>query len=1211
MTEEDAFEFAKQVLGHLQLNTVQEVVFRQTWSGRSYIQIANAYDYDYGYIKDIGSQLWKLLSQSLGQKVKKQNLKAVLAQCCHQRQQSDKSVTVHRQDWGEAIDTTIFYGRTTELNTLTDWVVQDRCRLVAILGMGGMGKTSLAVKFAQQHQNSFDCLIWRSLFNAPLLEDLLADLLQNLSPWPIERPSINISAQISELLNLLQQQRCLVIFDNMESLFQQGTTVGTYLPGYENYQDLLKKLAEVSHQSCVMLTSREKPPQVTWSTAAFTPARALLLPGLMLTDGQAIFADQGFDAMDATDLATVVNHYGGNPLALKIVAAGIQEMLGGELRSLLPFLQSNLLQFTDINDILSRQLTRISPSEQIVMYWLMVNRVSVSLETLATDIYPGISTPLPQLLLAIQSLKRRSLVEQSAWGYYLQPVVMEFITAHLITQVTEEIINSQPNILCHTALLKSQSQNYIRQTQIRQVLQPILQRLNQKLGNNQALSIQSLRSLLHQLQQLPPQSLLFPAYAPGNLLNLLQIAQSDLMYLDCSQLPIWQADLVGSTLQNTNFSGVTFQDCLFTQPFSAVLHVVFSPDGHFLAASNANSEIQIWRLQDGQCHQTLSGHQNWVRGLSFSPNGQLLASSSDDLTVRIWDIETGTSQKTIQSSSFPLSATFCPTGQQLVTTHADGHIKIWNVATWQLCQEFAAHQGWACRTGFSPDGQQLVSSGADGVVKLWDLQGRCIHEMHGHHGWVFPVMFSPDGQKILSAALDQTVRIWDARTGDCLHVLTGHTGWVWSVAFSPDGQQVASTGNDQTVRLWSAQSGSCQRVIPAHTSPVWSVAYHPAGDRIATGSEDQTIRMWDPRDGKCLQVIQGWLNWVLAIDFHPNGQYLVSGHNDHVVRVWDLDSQKCTQELIGHRQPVRAVAHHPILPIFVSGSDDATIKVWNMADPVAVCSHTMSSHTDIISALDFSPNGQLLASASGDATIRLWNPLQNECIACLTGHQDKVRDVEFSACGQYLVSVSEDQTAKIWDVQTQQCLCTFLGHTARIIAGSFHPDGHQVASAGQDNHIKIWNVKTAALVLDIPYPGGWLLSLTYSPCGQWLISAGNDHQVCIWDAVTGACIQSIAKHTNWVWDIAINPVDGSIASASADEMICFWEWQTWQSTKVLRVARPYENMDITAIQGLTAAQKENLKKLGAVEVPYFPPPANQKLLPINFPKKKERFSDSR
>lgn len=84
-------------------------------------------------------------------------------------------------DWGEALDVGTFYGRTEELETLNQWLVLDRCRLIAILGLGGMGKSSLAAKITQQVQGDFEAIIWRSLRNAPTLETLLAELVPFVS----------------------------------------------------------------------------------------------------------------------------------------------------------------------------------------------------------------------------------------------------------------------------------------------------------------------------------------------------------------------------------------------------------------------------------------------------------------------------------------------------------------------------------------------------------------------------------------------------------------------------------------------------------------------------------------------------------------------------------------------------------------------------------------------------------------------------------------------------------------------------------------------------------------------------------------------------------------------------------------------------------------------------------------------------------------------
>ena len=78
MTVDEAITIAETALNYDRLNKVQEIVFRQSWEGRSYIEIAKSAGYEYDYIKDAGAKLWKLLSKALEEKVKKDNLKSVL-----------------------------------------------------------------------------------------------------------------------------------------------------------------------------------------------------------------------------------------------------------------------------------------------------------------------------------------------------------------------------------------------------------------------------------------------------------------------------------------------------------------------------------------------------------------------------------------------------------------------------------------------------------------------------------------------------------------------------------------------------------------------------------------------------------------------------------------------------------------------------------------------------------------------------------------------------------------------------------------------------------------------------------------------------------------------------------------------------------------------------------------------------------------------------
>ena len=171
------------------------------------------------------------------------------------RSQSAHPPQTH-QDWGEAWDIPAFYGRTTELATLEQWIVQDRCQLISLLGMGGIGKTALSIKLAEQVQAEFAYVIWRSLRNAPPVTELLTDLLTVLSPHRhLDLPD-SFSGQLHQLLAQLRTRRCLLVLDNLESILVADERAGAYRAGYEAYGQLLETIGQSRHQSCLVLTSR-------------------------------------------------------------------------------------------------------------------------------------------------------------------------------------------------------------------------------------------------------------------------------------------------------------------------------------------------------------------------------------------------------------------------------------------------------------------------------------------------------------------------------------------------------------------------------------------------------------------------------------------------------------------------------------------------------------------------------------------------------------------------------------------------------------------------------------------------------------------------------------------------------------------------------------------------------------------------------------------
>lgn len=365
------------------LSKAEQVILQKIWEGLSYAEIANQAGYNTGYVRNISCRLWQSLSHALGEKVTKKNLYPVLRRYQQQYAKEEKtfvaaSTNAAYQSWGEAIDVSLFYGRTAELLKLEQWIVTERCRLVAVLGMGGMGKTALSVKLAQQLQGKFEYLLWRSLRDAPPLADLLTESLKLFSAQKEVSLPETVGGKISRLIEYLQKSRCLLILDNFDALLQPGKRIGIYRDSYEGYGELLKRVGEIPHQSCIILTSREKPLEVGALEGEILPVRSLLLSGLEVSAGQDILLAKGlFGSISET--TRLIEYCRGNPLALKIVATSIRDLFTGSITS---FLDQDTVIFNGIFKLLEQQIERLSDLERQVMYWLAINRESVSVDEL-------------------------------------------------------------------------------------------------------------------------------------------------------------------------------------------------------------------------------------------------------------------------------------------------------------------------------------------------------------------------------------------------------------------------------------------------------------------------------------------------------------------------------------------------------------------------------------------------------------------------------------------------------------------------------------------------------------------------------------------------------------------------------------------------------------------------------------------------------------
>lgn len=642
---------------------------------------------------------------------------------------------VQKVDWGDAPDVSRFQGRETELDQLQRWLNEEQCRVIAVLGMGGAGKTALATVAALRAKDQFPIVIWRSLRNAPPLAELLSQLLEVAAHEERSILPTGIEDRIVQLMEYLRGQRCLLVLDNFETVLD-GARPGYYLPGFEGYGQWLRQLGEGRHQSCLIVTSREKPKELIPLAGDATPVRTLALTSLDLADGRAMLNDRG---LIGSDLAWAALHrrYSGNPLALQIVAETIRELFGGDIAQ---FLREEVMQFGGITDLLSQQFSRLTQLEQEVMFWLAVEREPVTAGELAKNLVSRVRSAV--ILETLYALRQRSLVERVQSGFTLQNVVLEYLTAVLIERVCLELDRGDHVLLQRYPLLQATAKSYVRESQRNLILAPVAHHLLETRNGPQPR--ERVNAILARLRET---QLRQPGYTAGNLVNLLVHLGLDLRSQDFSRLAVWQADLRDIDARDVDFRAADLARCVFTDTFSPIFSVAISPDGERLAAGTMRSEIRTWRVWDGQPVAAWVAHAGWVLSVSYSPDGSVLASGA-----------------------------------------SGGSLRLWNAADARHLATMQGHTADVNSVCFSSDGSVLASASDDQTLRLWDrYSGACLLVFKGHRGSVAQVCISADGNMLASASDDQTIRIWDRFTGACLHVLKGHAGSVRTVCISPDG----------------------------------------------------------------------------------------------------------------------------------------------------------------------------------------------------------------------------------------------------------------------------------------------------------------------------------------------------------------------------------------------------------------------------------------
>ena len=367
----------------------------------------------------------------------------------------------------------------------------------------------------------------------------------------------------------------------------------------------------------------------------------------------------------------------------------------------------------------------------------------------------------------------------------------------------------------------------------------------------------------------------------------------------------------------------------------AELHVVFSPDGHYLAAACASvyigkrdgiPAIQLWDVDTDQLLFNVEKHAQNIETIAFSPNGRILASAEGSNGIRLWHVDSGTLLSTLKAAT--------------------------------LSKVLA----------FSPDNHLLATGSSDGIVQLWDITAigrRLIRTFEGNANdtELKAIAFSPDGKSVVSAYSDGTVRLWEVDSENQQFTLAQNSGSISALAFNdinrsklhdssgkPNHANSAnrtltgiSLSNSQVyVSVWDIDTGSeiSTDMVDNSSEKTSKVAVSPDASLFVTrdiiGFDDNVVRLWDTHTRRLLCVLGGKEKsggFGPEVVFSSDGQFLaVSSRKDNTIQIWDVPNRKTRCRLKGHTTGVYSLAFSPDNKIVVSSgwtTKDMTVRLWD------------------------------------------------------------------------------------------------------------------------------------------------------------------------------------------------------------------------------------------------------------------------------------------
>lgn len=342
-----------------------------------------------------------------------------------------------------------FVGRAAELDHIRARLDNPACRLLTLIGPGGVGKTRLALQAAQEKVGEFLHGVWF----VPLAGVVSADFLISVVATTLNFAFAGSADAKTQLLGYLRGKEMLLVLDNFEHL----------VDGVAFLAEMLQQTKEVK----LLVTSRERLNiQAEWLLlldGLACPTSQTSLPELTQFDAIHLFLQRARQAAHTFTLTADLHQpllricqlVSGMPLGIELAAASVRHYtcteIADSIAKNLDFLTTTLrdvpARHRSLRAVFDHSWQLLTPHEQQTFAALSVFRGSF--DTAAAQQVAAASAP------ALASLMDKSLLKRGNNGrYQLHELVRQYAGDHLVQ--VQETVNGR--FVAHFATLMAKLQ---------------------------------------------------------------------------------------------------------------------------------------------------------------------------------------------------------------------------------------------------------------------------------------------------------------------------------------------------------------------------------------------------------------------------------------------------------------------------------------------------------------------------------------------------------------------------------------------------------------------------------------------------------------------------------------------------------------------------------------------------------------------------------